>query len=158
VPGTRTITPDGLLNTVSGELGGITSILYGSSLAVTAVSVPLLGFISAMVAHERRKEIAILRALGATKIFILRLMLAESFTISIMGALAGVGIAALLILTFKDFVSFTLKIPFVAPSLMATAVAAGSALVLAVMIGGVAALYPALRVSRSEPYETMRKG
>ena len=83
VPGTRTITPDGLLNAVSGQLGAVTRILYGSTLAVMIVSIPLLGVISAMVAHERTREVAILQALGATKGYVRRLMLAESFSLSI---------------------------------------------------------------------------
>ena len=72
VPGTKTITPNGLLNAVSGQLGAVTRILFGSTLAVTIVAIPLLGFISAMVAHERMKEISILRALGAKKAFVMQ--------------------------------------------------------------------------------------
>jgi ABC-type antimicrobial peptide transport system permease subunit len=34
----------------------------------------------------------------------------------------------------------------------------GSALLLSVVIGGIASLYPAYLINRSEPYETIRKG
>src|SRR5512136_157260 len=40
VPGTKTITPNGLLGTVSGRLGAVTRLLYGSTVAVTIVAVP----------------------------------------------------------------------------------------------------------------------
>ncbi len=73
VEGTKTITPDGLLNAVSSQLGAVTRILYGSTLAVMIVSIPLLGIISAMVARERTREIAILQALGATKRYTMKL-------------------------------------------------------------------------------------
>jgi putative ABC transport system permease protein len=158
VPGTKTLTPNGLLSTISGQLGVITSVLYGSTIAVTIISIPLLGSISAMVAHEKKKEMAILQALGATKSFIVRLMMAESFSLASIGALTGIGISALILVGFQDFIAFTLKIPFTIPSLLTIVAYAGSALLLSVVIGGIASLYPAYLITRSEPYETMRKG
>jgi putative ABC transport system permease protein len=158
VPGTKTITPNGLLGSVSGQLGTITSLLYASSLAVTVVSIPLLGFISAMVAHERRKEVAILRALGATRSSVFGLMLAESFTLSVLGGLTGIGIAVIVLVTFQDFVAFSLKIPFTIPSLAMIVIDAGIALFLAIGIGGVASLYPAIIISHRDPYDIIRKG
>ena len=158
VPGTRTITPNGLLNAISGQLGAITLLLYGSAITVTAVSIPLMGSISAMVAHERRKEIAILQALGATRSFVMRLMLAESFSLAVIGALAGIGAATIILVGFQDFIAFTLKIPFTIPSPFTVALYGGSAIVLSVIIGGIASVYPVYLINHSEPYETMRKG
>jgi putative ABC transport system permease protein len=158
VPGTKTITPNGLLGTISGRLGSVTSLLYESAIAVAAVSIPLLGFVSTLVAHERRKEVAILKALGATRSFILRLMLTESLTLSFTGALAGVGIAGIILIAFQDFIALSLKVPFTIPSPAAILADAGTALLLSAAIGGIAALWPAIRISRSEPYDTIRKG
>ncbi len=158
VPGTRTITPNGLLNAISGQLGSITWLLYGSAIAVTAVSIPLMGSLSAMVAHEQRKEMAILQALGATRSFVMRLMLVESFSLAVIGAGAGIGTAAVVLISFQDFVAFSLKIPFTVPAPLAVAAYIASALLLSIIIGGIASLYPAYRVNHSEPYETIRRG
>lgn len=158
IPGSKTITPNGLLNTVSGQLGAVRRLLNGTTLAVTIVSIPLLAFISAMVAHERRKDVAILRALGATKTYVVRLMLAESFSIAIMGGLIGIGAAAVILVFFQDFIATSLKIPFIIPSPLALLVDGGTALFLCAGIGGIASLYPAILINRSEPYETIRKG
>ena len=158
VPGTKTITPNGLLNAVSGQLGAVTRILYGATIAVTIVSIPLLGFISAMVARERMKEISILRALGATKTFVMRIMLAESFALAIIGGLLGITVAAGILVSFQDFVAFTFKIPFMIPSPVAMLVDGGSTLLLSIGIGGLSSLYPAVIITHSEPYESIRKG
>ena len=158
VPGTKTLTPNGLLNTISGQLGTITSLLYGSAITVTIVSVPLMGCISAMVAHERRKEIAILRALGATKSFVIRMILAESFSLAIIGVFAGIGAAIVILIGFQDFIGFALKIPFFVPSFSAIVEDGGIALILSIVIGGISALYPAYLISHSEAYESIRKG
>jgi putative ABC transport system permease protein len=158
VPGTRTILPDGLLNAVSGQLGAVTRLLYGSTVAITIVSIPLLGLVSAMVAHERRREISILRALGATRGFVVRLMLAESFALAIIGSLIGIGVAAGILVIYQDFITFGLKIPFIVPRPLAVAVEGGSTLLLSIGIAGIASLYPALQIIRSEPYENIRGG
>jgi putative ABC transport system permease protein len=158
VPGTKTITPDGLLSTVSGNLAVVTRLLYSSTLAAAVVSIPLLAFISAMVAHERRREIAILRALGATKSYVARLMLAESFSLSVIGGLTGIGIASVIFVFFQDYIASILKIPFNAPTLVTVAAIGGSAILLCIVIGGIASLYPAILIGRSEPYETIRRG
>lgn len=158
VPQTRTITPDGLLNTVSGQLGAVRRLLSGATVAIAIVSVPLLGFISAMVAHEQRGEIAILRALGAPRAFVLRLMLAESFTLAIAGAITGIAASGVILVAFQDLIAVSLKIPFIIPAPGALALEAGSALLLCAGIGGLSSVYPALLISRSDPFETIRKG
>ena len=158
IPGTKTITPNGLLSSVTGQLAAVTHLLYGSTLAVMILSVPLLGFISAMVANERKREVAIFRALGAKKSQVLHLMLAESFTLSVVGGLIGIAAAAVVLVSFQDFIAFSLKIPLNIPSPLTVMMNAGSALIICIGIGGIASLYPALMVNRMEPYETIRKG
>jgi putative ABC transport system permease protein len=158
IPGTKTLTPNGLLNTVSGQLGAVRRLLTGATLAVTIVSIPLLAFISAMVAHERRREIALLRALGATKTYVVRLMLAESFSLAVIGGLIGIGAAVVILVFFQDFIATSLKIPFIIPAPLTLLVDGGTALFLCAGIGGIASLYPATLINRSDPYETIRKG
>jgi putative ABC transport system permease protein len=158
VPGTKTITPNGLLNTVSGQLGAVRRLLQGAALAVTIVSIPLLACISAMVAHERRKDFAILRSIGAKKTYVVGLLFAESFSIAVIGGLIGIGAAAVILVFFQDFIASSLKIPFIIPSPRAILVNGITALALCTVISGIASLYPAIQISRSDSYETIRKG
>jgi putative ABC transport system permease protein len=111
-----------------------------------------------MVAHERRREVAIFRALGATKAYVLRLMLAESFTLSVVGGLVGIAVSAGVMIFFQDFIATTLKIPLNIPSPLTVMIEVGSALILCIAIGGISSLYPAILVNRSEPYGMIRKG
>jgi putative ABC transport system permease protein len=158
VPGTKSITPNGLLNTVSSQLGAVRRLLAGTTLAITLVSIPLLGLISAMVAHERRKEVATLRALGAKKAFVMRVMLAESFSIAMIGGLIGIGMAAGILILFRDYIAISLKIPLIVPSPLSLLASGGTALLICAGIGGISSLYPAILINRSDPFETIRKG
>ena len=146
------------MNTVSGQLGAVRRLLTGATVAIAIVSIPLLGFISAMVAHEQRGEVAILRALGAPRAFVLRLVLAESFSLAIAGGVIGIAAAGVILVAFQDLIAVSLRIPFIIPSPGALAVEAGTALLLCAGIGGISAVYPALLINRSDPYETIRKG
>ena len=91
------------------------------------LSIPLLAFISATVSHELRQEIAFLGALGVTRAFIRQLMIAESFTCSVIGCVIGIGSAAIVLISFQNFIDFFLEIPFsIAPS--ATLIAAAASI------------------------------
>ncbi len=158
VPGTRVRTPDGLMGAVNGQLGAVTQILYYSTLATTVVFIPLLGTMSAMVARERKREISLIRALGATKGFTVRLVLAESFSLAIAGSLVGIGTALVILVSFQNLIAITLKIPFIAPAPGALLSGIIMALLLSVGIGGIATIYPAVLISRMKPYETIRNG
>ena len=158
VPGTKAIMPDGLLHAVNGQLAAVMILLNGATLAVTVVSIPLLGVVSAMVAHERRREISLLRALGATRGFIARLMLAESFALAGIGSLIGIAAAAGILVIYQDYVTYSLQSPFIIPSAATIIIEGGSTILLAMGIAMIASLYPALISTRSEPYETIRKG
>jgi putative ABC transport system permease protein len=158
VPGTRTITPNGLLNTISGQLSAVRHLLLGATLAITVVSIPLLSFIAGMVVREQSRELAILRALGARRRFVIGLALAESFSLAAAGCLLGVGSAMGIILLFQDFIAVSLNVPFIIPSLQTMLAEGLVTLLLCAMIGGVSAVYPAWLINRSDPYETIRRG
>ena len=158
IPGVRIITPTGLLGTVTGHLANVTRLLYDSAIAVTVIAILLAGVTSIIVAHELRKEISVLGALGVTRTFILRLLLAETFSLSVLGSLIGIVVAGFLLVAFHDFIALTLRVPFVIPSFGPLLLAAGSALLLSVVIGGVASVYPTIRVIRSEAYQAIGNG
>jgi len=158
VPGTRTILPNGLMSAVNGQLAAVTLLLEGSAVAVTVVSIPLLGLVSALVANEQKKDISILRALGATKGFVTWLILAESFALAIIGSIIGIGVATWFLVIYQDFITFSLKIPFIIPSNLTILAEGGGALLLSVAIAGTASIYPVFRITRSEPYEGIGRG
>jgi len=99
---------------------------------------------------ERTREIGIFRALGFRRLHVTGLILIEATVASVLagvlGYLAGMGVSyALLPLLAGDGVTIT-----GAPALAVGAVG------LAVVIGAVASLYPALRASRMDPTVALR--
>jgi putative ABC transport system permease protein len=119
-----------------------TGLLVG--LGSVALLVGGIGVANTMIISvlERRREIGLRRALGATRAHIRWQFLAEALLLSMLGGVLGSAIGAGVIVTFATINGWVFSVP---PSLFALAV--GSTLV----IGAIAGLYPAVRAARTPP-------
>jgi putative ABC transport system permease protein len=128
------------------------------ALAVALVlSVLLIGLIVSMAANERRRELGVLRAMGATRSFVFRSMLVETGILALVGGLSGIGVTVLATYLFRNLIVYSLGVPFLlpAPSALLAEVAGGLGVALAGVAAG--ALLPAYRVSRQDPAAAMRE-
>jgi putative ABC transport system permease protein len=96
---------------------------------------------------ERRSEIGLRRALGATRRQIRSQFLSEAILLALLGGAAGVVAGILATAVYAQTKGWTVVIP--------TAAWAGG-LVAAVMIGAIAGLLPAVRAARMSPTEALR--
>jgi putative ABC transport system permease protein len=118
-------------------------------LGAVALLVGGIGIANVMVIAviERRNEIGLRRALGATQAHIRRQFLTEALLLAALGGLGGVIIGALVTAAYATTQSWPIVIP-------ASAAVGGFAA--AVVIGAIAGLYPAVRAARLAPTEALR--
>ena len=118
-------------------------------LGAVALLVGGVGIANVMVISvlERRGEIGLRRALGATRRHIAVQFLGESLILAGLGGLAGVALGAAITAGYAWYQGWAILIPM-------TAVVGG--LGAALLIGAVAGLYPAMRASRVSPTEALR--
>ena len=158
VPKTRVLTPKTLITTVTSQLNTLTHILAMITLIATLISLPLIALISVMVANERIRDVGILRALGAPRKVIFRLIFGESIIIAIYGAIIGIIVSWTILVLFQElFVKIT-GAPLTIPDTGVMIQIICSALILTILVGGLASLYPAWKSAVMEPYDAMRTG
>jgi putative ABC transport system permease protein len=95
---------------------------------------------------ERRSEIGLRRALGATKGHIRIQFLSEAILLALIGGAAGVATGALATAVYASAKSWAVVIP---------ALAWGGGIGAALAIGALAGLLPALRAARMSPTEAL---
>ena len=133
------------------ETGLLTGVAWGTS--IVAVFLSAIGVLNSMLMSvlERTRELGILRALGWSRLLVMRLILGESLILSAAGVAAGIA-AAWGCVRGLAAISFTQSL--VQPGLVPGGIAAGSAIgLLAGLIGGA---YPAHRATSVDPTEAMR--
>ena len=120
------------------------------SLVVSSIMIGVITYISVL---ERRKEIGILRAIGASKGDISRIFNAETIIEGLVAGLLGVGITALGCIPVNAVVYSLFDVPNVAQlPWQAAAILVG----ISVFLSFIAGLIPASSASRKDPVEALR--
>ena len=120
-------------------------------LGAVALLVGGVGIANVMVISvlERRGEIGLRRALGATRRHVAAQFLGEALILATIGGVGGVGLGALVTKVYSNIRGWDALIP---PIAMIGGVGA------AIVIGAIAGLYPAIRAARMSPTEALRTG
>ncbi|MBH5337433.1 ABC transporter permease [Streptomyces pactum] len=121
---------------------GLTTLML--ALGAVALLVGGVGVANTMIISvlERRQEIGLRRALGATRTAIRRQFLTESLLLSALGGLVGAALGTLATFGVAAAQGWTAAVPLWA---------LGGGLAATLLIGAVAGLYPAVRASRLSP-------
>lgn len=139
--------PSDVLEAKAAAEGAFTSLLLG--LGAVALLVGGVGIANVMVISviERRSEIGLRRALGATRRHVAAQFVTESLLLSAVGGVAGALLGAVVTAVYATSQGAQIVVP---PQAVTGGIAA------ALAIGAVAGLYPALRAARLSPTEALR--
>lgn len=156
VPGIQIVTMNQVMSSIS-ALAASAKVL-GLSIAVITILVSAVGVMNAMLmaVFERTQEIGMMRAIGAGRSDIFRIILTEGMLLTMSGGLSGI----LLSVAGSDLIGLFVR--RIMPYAPADAVAlfdpgiAGMSLVFAVIVGICSGIYPAWKASRIQPIEAIR--
>jgi putative ABC transport system permease protein len=139
--------PSDALEAKAAAKTAFTSLFLG--LGAVALLVGGVGIANVMVISvlERRSEIGLRRALGATRRHVGVQFLAESLLLAACGGICGTLLGAAVTIGYAQSEGWTATVP---------AIALAGGVGVAVAVGAVAGLYPALRAARLSPTEALR--
>jgi putative ABC transport system permease protein len=141
----------GLVALLNGVLGLMVIMFVSTALMVSVL-------FSAIIT-ERRRELGLLKAIGARSGQIIGMLLTEAALATALGGVMGCVLGVLLMRIYEHSLVYYLDrmgIPFVWLSTAAVGLIALACILLASLIGIAGALYPAWRASRQEPYDLIR--
>jgi putative ABC transport system permease protein len=143
---------------IAASLAGLVKYIHIFSAALWVLAVVVLAAVFSGIIHERKKEFALLRVLGATRKKIVRVALGESAIAGASGGAAGIILASLAVFPFSTYIGERLELPYLDAPLSSVIPLVLGSLFLSAAAGPLASLYGALRISRAETYFTLREG
>lgn len=142
-----------LLGSVTTIINAISTVLIAFvsiSLVVSSIMIGVITYISVL---ERKKEIGILRAMGASKRNIANVFNAETFIEGLLSGVLAIAVVELVSIPINLVVYQQLQVP----NVMSLSVEAGLILIgISVLLTLVAGLVPASSASRRDPVEALR--
>lgn len=142
-----------LMSSITNIINIVTALLVAFvsiSLVVSSIMIGIITFISVL---ERRKEIGILRSIGASKADIRRVFNAETLIVGALAGLLGVGVSVLVTIPANVYVADRFGVQDIAT----LPVSAGVILVVISMaLTFLAGLLPASKAAREDPVEALR--
>jgi putative ABC transport system permease protein len=147
------------LDPVARDVQALPGILNSISAFVVIITLPLIALIAAMVAHERQREIGLLKAMGAKRNTVFFFVIAESLVLAAAGGLAGVGVSllALSLLEAQGILNSALQVSFRMPAPVEIGSMAGLAFLVVITLGSLSSLWPAYQSSMMNPYDAIRR-
>ncbi len=158
IDGVKAIVSEQVIAAVRKQLFILLRSILSISIILWIMAMLLIGVVFSMIVNERQREIGLLRAMGAKKNSVFKLIMTEASALSLVGGMVGISGGGIFLYTFRGFIRSSLDIPYLWPSLSQFSVLIGICLALSLLTGTLAALYPAIRSMTMEPYDAIRRG
>jgi putative ABC transport system permease protein len=157
VPEVQAVPAAEMFGSYGDQISGVLRTLVVIVVLTVALSLALMAVIFLMSVHDRRRQIGVLRALGATQRFVLLAYMTEAALLSVAGGLAGAVLAVVVVYFFHDLLVSALGFTILLPSVVSMVALVVVGLLVALVVAAAAAFVPALRASREEPAVSMRE-
>ena len=158
-PGIKIVSGESMLTSIRQGLAALLNGVLGLMVIMFVSTALMVSVLFSAILTERRRELGLLKAIGARRGQIIGVLLTEAALATALGGLMGCVLGVLLMRIYEHSLVYYLDrmgIPFVWLNTATTGLIALACIVLASLIGVAGALYPAWRASRQESYDLIR--
>ena len=155
---TQAVKSKSMTSGIADSLAGFSKIIAALSVVVWILCLVMLTVVSTLITGERKKEIAVLRVMGASRKKLSRLVMTESLILNSTGSVVGVFLAALVILPFHSLIKNAIGLPFLLPKASIIIILAFASLGLSVLFGCLASSFSARSISKVDAGIIIRDG
>jgi putative ABC transport system permease protein len=158
-PGIKVVSGESMLTSIRQGLAALLNGVLGLMVIMFVSTALMVSVLFSAIITERRRELGLLKAIGARRGQIIGVLLIEAALATTLGGLMGCVLGVLLMRIYEHSLVYYLDrmgIPFVWLNTATTGLIALACIVLASLIGVAGALYPAWRASRQESYDLIR--
>lgn len=148
----------GMLTDIASRLHNIAYFIYVLAIMLWVLALIVLFVVFSSFLGERKQELSLLRILGASRAWLAGLIMREAVYISMLGALLGIIVAALIIFPFGGLIFSAIGLPYVALSAWNILGCFILTFVLAGITGPLGSLYAVMSITRFDVYSTLREG
>ncbi|MBR1797050.1 MAG: ABC transporter permease [Clostridiales bacterium] len=157
IRGVEAVATTSMLSGVADSLSAVSSVT-GFLIAIVwilVIFVLVILFYSGM--NERKKEFAVLRVMGTSRRMLSRIILEETFLLSLGGGVTGAVLALIVVIPFAGTLENKLNLPFLIPSVSSVALLFAGTILLTVAVVTLSASYNAYSLSRVDVGKILRE-
>ena len=144
----KAIRTQNMISGVSESLSGVSAAVSVLMVVVWILSAVILSIVFTMNINERKKEFAVLRVLGASRVKLAGLVFREAALYGFLGSLLGAGMTVLITALFTPAIENMLGLPFLLPPVPVMLIAGALTIVLTIAAGAVTAASSAVKISK----------
>ena len=145
------------VNEVSSNLKVISSYIYISIAVIWLMSMILLAVVFSVIVNERKKELSILRILGASTKKLSKIIMYASLYIGFYGSILGIIVGIISVFSIIPIIQKRLNLPFLTPSMLNLVLVSIFSLFVGTMVGCLSSLNATRKISKTDAYLTMRE-
>ena len=154
----RCVATGGTVSSLQEQLSATVTVLFVLWMAALIIAVmALLGRFNAL-AKDRKKEIGLMRAIGIQKEQVFLLIIGEACTMAVIGGFIGSFAACLCMKTAVDLLQKVFLLPQSVWTLGSAALCVLIGTLFSVLLGFLAAMYPAIKSAGLEPQSAITQG
>ena len=144
----KAIRTQNMISGVSESLSGVSATISLLMVVVWILSAVILVIVFTMNINERKKEFAVLRVLGASRVKLAGLVFREAALYGFLGSLLGAGLTVLITALFTPAIENMIGLPFLLPPVPVMLIAGALTVVLTIAAGAVTAASSAVKISK----------